>query len=337
MTEEFFRWAGYLANPVRRTSIHVELHPERQKEFCEEYLGLTGVPLLLSGEEAPFYVWPQGVNKWGVQRRVYFFGLQNDMPGAPERVAVRKGRVEGQWRINSKWFIPELWKYGFLIGDNFDQVDRVRQRIPDKNMQHFEEGLSIMAAEERAESLLRKQCESKGMRTVPASEIRTIWDHTHIDADSALKVLKERKIIKENKREQMLTYIPQAGLLAGEVEQEEMRRAISKEPSRDKREYLIETYARDAGWKSLAKEVFGTLCMCKPCSNTFTKDGGEQYIEVHHIVPLYKGGEDHIRNLSVLCDHHHRMAHFARKEDKETIKKFLLKRNSEILKERSKL
>ena len=57
----------------------------------------------------------------------------------------------------------------------------------------------------------------------------------------------------------------------------------------------------------------GWLC------NTFLKEDGSRYIEVHHIVPLHCGGEDGIWNLSVLCAHHHRMAHFAGLRERKQI------------------
>jgi predicted HNH restriction endonuclease len=79
----------------------------------------------------------------------------------------------------------------------------------------------------------------------------------------------------------------------------------------DRIEYLVETYARDVGWAKMAKEIYGHSCMLDRCGNTFRKNDGSYYIEVHHIIPLHKNGEDAIWNLSVLCAHHHKMAHYA--------------------------
>ncbi len=91
----------------------------------------------------------------------------------------------------------------------------------------------------------------------------------------------------------------------------------------EKREHLIETYVRNTGWAKKAKSIFGTQCLIEECTNRFIKPDNKPYIEVHHIVPLCEGGEDGIWNLSVLCAHHHRMAHFARKSDRHDIRNTL--------------
>lgn len=90
------------------------------------------------------------------------------------------------------------------------------------------------------------------------------------------------------------------------------------------REYFIETYVRDAGWAKTAKDTLGTDCLINDCGNTFNKPDGTPYIEVHHIVPLCEGGEEGVWNLSVLCAHHHRMAHFADTASKKDMRRYLL-------------
>jgi predicted HNH restriction endonuclease len=93
----------------------------------------------------------------------------------------------------------------------------------------------------------------------------------------------------------------------------------------EKREYLIETYVRHVSWARKAKELFGDLCIYNKCSNTFLREDGTRYIEVHHIVPLCRGGEEGLWNLSVLCAHHHRMAHYSDVRTKVCIEEYLLK------------
>lgn len=105
---------------------------------------------------------------------------------------------------------------------------------------------------------------------------------------------------------------------------------VRGEANPDRREILLETYARDRGWVRLAKRAFGEKCMCQNCNNTFVKNDGKPYIEVHHIVPLHKGGEDGIWNLSVLCAHHHRMAHFARDKERKAISRYLTEENKRL-------
>ena len=92
-----------------------------------------------------------------------------------------------------------------------------------------------------------------------------------------------------------------------------------------KREYTREIYARDRGWVKQAKERYGHYCLHPACNNSFQKDDGLPYIEVHHIVPLFEGGEDGLWNLAVVCAHHHKMAHFADVVTRERFKELLLK------------
>lgn len=112
-------------------------------------------------------------------------------------------------------------------------------------------------------------------------------------------------------------------LLKGEVEDEKIQE-ISKEVP-EKREYLIETFARNRGWVKEAKEKFGKYCLYPRCFNTFNKPDNKPYIEVHHIISLCDGGEDAIWNLSVVCAHHHKMAHFATLSTKQELQNILLR------------
>lgn len=99
----------------------------------------------------------------------------------------------------------------------------------------------------------------------------------------------------------------------------------------EKHEYLVETFARNRKYVTLALNRFGSSCLCEGCENKFTKPDGFQYIEVHHVIPLCDGGEDALWNLSVLCAHHHRMAHFADCDTKLKLKNFLLKKIDSFL------
>lgn len=111
-------------------------------------------------------------------------------------------------------------------------------------------------------------------------------------------------------------------LLNGEVEDEKVQEISLQTPER--REYLIETYARNKGWVKEAKEKLGLYCLYPKCQNTFKKPNNEPYIEVHHIISLYEGGEDAIWNLIVICAHHHKMAHFADSVTRQKLKIVLL-------------
>jgi len=149
---QFFRWVGYLANPVRRAEIHVESAPDKESAFREEYLKLTGEALTLPGDKTPFYVWPPDKDKWGVQRRVYFNADYKTMPQTPPDFNVVKGRAADRPRINSKILITKLFKYGFVIGDNSTRADIIRQRVPKAHMRNFDTGFNIaQAGDERAQ------------------------------------------------------------------------------------------------------------------------------------------------------------------------------------------
>lgn len=162
-----YQWLGYLSNPARKTEIHVELHPKKEIEFRAEYQQLTGHPLLLSGEKAPFYIWKSSVNKWGTQRRVYFFGEKESMPKTPDMFEVRTGRSKksGHWRINSKDFLKIMFKNGFFIGNNTENSKSIKAKIPGRFIKHFNFGFKIATAEEFIEAEVRKYCNESGFRT----------------------------------------------------------------------------------------------------------------------------------------------------------------------------
>ncbi|MFH0774203.1 MAG: HNH endonuclease [bacterium] len=142
---------------------------------------------------------------------------------------------------------------------------------------------------------------------------------------------KVRQQLQFLRDDQLITFLDYSGhyTLRGidllEAEKQEIKTIdISKEQP-EKREYIVETYVRNVLWAIKAKEVFGKYCLYNKCSNTFLLENGTPYIEVHHIIPLCKGGEDGLWNLSVLCAHHHRMAHYADVQTRENVKKYLLK------------
>lgn len=53
--------------------------------------------------------------------------------------------------------------------------------------------------------------------------------------------------------------------------------------------------------------------MCQKCGKVgpfLARDSGEPFLEVHHIIPLSKGGADDIENTIALCPNCHREAHY---------------------------
>ncbi len=103
------------------------------------------------------------------------------------------------------------------------------------------------------------------------------------------------------------------------------------------REYYYEVFARDIKQKKRAKEVYQNRCLYQNCENSFIMENGKNYIEVHHITPLCEYGEDVLENLSTLCAHHHRMAHFAEPSIRFEMRNYLLKHTAEILKDNIQL
>lgn len=63
----------------------------------------------------------------------------------------------------------------------------------------------------------------------------------------------------------------------------------------------------------IAKRLFHARGRCEMCKNKapfLRKSTGIPYLEVHHIVPLYLGGEDSFTNTMAICPNCHRKEHF---------------------------
>ena len=112
-------------------------------------------------------------------------------------------------------------------------------------------------------------------------------------------------------------------LLESEIEEIKTIDLTNEEPER--REYIVETYVRNVTWAKKARDILGEHCLFQNCDNTFLREDGSRYIEVHHIIPLCNGGEDGLWNLSVLCAHHHKMAHYSNHKTRMSIQNYLLK------------
>lgn len=107
-------------------------------------------------------------------------------------------------------------------------------------------------------------------------------------------------------------------------EEEETKTIDLSKEKPEKREYIMEVYVRNLTWEKQAKEALGDMCIFKKCNNTFLRDDVSRYIEVHHIIPLYKGGKDSLWNLSALYAQHHQMARYCDEKTKINIEKYFL-------------
>ena len=86
-----------------------------------------------------------------------------------------------------------------------------------------------------------------------------------------------------------------------------------------KKEYYVSTYERKPKNRKKAIEIHGTTCMI--CGFDFESvygEAGRNFIEVHHVKPLYEVGEEIVVNpetdLVCICANCHRIIH--RKKDK---------------------
>lgn len=174
-------------------------------------------------------------------------------------------------------------------------------------------------------------CNKKGFRTFSLKEfnknrINKFREFKPNNNNIEAKIRQQLQILRD---EGFLTFVDNSGnytlrseqLLLSEKMELSTIELMDEEPK--KREYLIETYVRKTIWAKRAIEVFGDRCLLEGCKNTFLKDNGNRYIEVHHIVPLFRGGENGLWNLSVLCAHHHKEAHFSKYKNQLNIQKQL--------------
>ncbi len=83
-------------------------------------------------------------------------------------------------------------------------------------------------------------------------------------------------------------------------------------------EKIITVYPRNSAVRVSVKKRAMYLCEFPSCTYTpFIKSDGEQFVEVHHIIPLSEGGRDKKENMASLCPICHRKLHYA--ENKETL------------------
>lgn len=187
--------------------------------------------------------------------------------------------------------------------------------------------------------LVSEFCNTMGLRTFTLQEFFQKYEmefaafaprNQHLYA----KVRQQVQILRDGG---LLTFVDNHGtytlrgvdLLRDEVDEPEL---IAPLPIAAREwEYLVEIRARDRGWVRLARHTFGDYCLVPKCVNTFLKDDGTRYVEVHHIEPLSEGGEEQIWNLAVICAHHHRVAHYARETERGGLRGILLETTQRVL------
>ena len=196
-----------------------------------------------------------------------------------------------------------------------------------------------MTWKEFTHSAVNEYCNDIGMRTFSLGDFYRAAQGRFAEfaPRNHHRAEKVRQTLQYLRDDGVLTFVDNRGtstlrgveLLRDEVEYPELIKALP--PDRRRREYLVEVFARDRGWVKIAKQKYGCYCLIHNCNNTFKTKAGSRYIEVHHIIALCDGGEDAIWNLSVLCAHHHRMAHFAGVSVRVNIRDRLLATTRQIL------
>ncbi len=188
-----------------------------------------------------------------------------------------------------------------------------------------------MNQREKLKELLVNFCNNRGSRTFSLQDLHQRYtDYNVIDIDGKTPQATVRRLLQELRDEKFVSFLDKSGhytlreLDLLDDERLDLKNIDISKESLDKKEYLVETYARSAKWAAKAKEVYGNHCLIDECKNSFLTPNNTPYVEVHHIIPLYQGGEDGIWNLSVLCAHHHRMAHFAQKSIADKMQRILL-------------
>jgi hypothetical protein len=146
--QELYINVGYLANPIRKTNIEVEMPQGSQAQFIKNYaLWTSNYPLPLNSNTAPYYVWPPKRDKWGVEMRAYFISNDNTPQALlnilePSKIQKRPGYDIWSRRISTSENIIPLLKIGFVLGISQDK-NRIEELIPAKFMEDFNYGYNL--------------------------------------------------------------------------------------------------------------------------------------------------------------------------------------------------
>lgn len=146
--QELYLSIGYLASPTRKTNIEVEMPAERQQSFIKQYADWSNnYPLPIRANMAPYYVWEQGVNKYGLENRAYFVS-NNNLPNClekilePRKIQNRPGYENWERRISNNNYIIRLFQAGFILGPQQDPL-RIRDLVPLEYLNEFNAGFAL--------------------------------------------------------------------------------------------------------------------------------------------------------------------------------------------------
>lgn len=79
----------------------------------------------------------------------------------------------------------------------------------------------------------------------------------------------------------------------------------------EQKTYVVQVRKRNAKAVAALKRLYAYTCQVTAGTYTFKKANGDQYVEVHHLLPLGSGGADDPRNMIVVSALVHKMLHYA--------------------------
>ncbi|GEM_PF-6102400 len=145
--QEFYVCAGYLVNPIRKTNIEVEMIEKCRVGFENDYTNWThGYPLPDNSSKKPYYVYPEGANKWGKEFRFYA-NFNDNIPQSlsniiePKQPQSRPGYEESN-RGSRNEFVKKLFRNGFVLGNN-QNYSRIKTFIPNQYLTDFNTGYNL--------------------------------------------------------------------------------------------------------------------------------------------------------------------------------------------------
>ena len=131
--DDLYIVATYFAQPEVQTEIHAEIPKRRQSEFENDYHTITGLDLPNIIGREPYYVWPEGTNKQGIQLRIYFNPIS---PIPPQVDDLRSNSTwvakKNKHRINHTNLVIQLFKCGFVLGSNTKNSERITNMMNSK-------------------------------------------------------------------------------------------------------------------------------------------------------------------------------------------------------------
>ncbi len=133
-----------------------------------------------------------------------------------------------------------------------------------------------MSQREKLKDLMVRFCNNKGSRTFSLQELNEEFaDYSEIEIGGKTPQATVRRLLQELRNENFISFKDNSGhyTLRGiellNDEKEDIKNLDISNENSNRREYLVETYARNIEWVKQAKEIYGLFCMMDNCGNTF--------------------------------------------------------------------